>query len=81
MYKVFGLWLGPDFGVHPVAGKNFYLRLTVEKCVPLRFLPKNICGHRLVAAILRLLLIMQIEKLKFKVMPLNCKSLKYKSNL
>ena len=30
-YRVYGLRLGPNFGVRPVADKNFYLRLTVEK--------------------------------------------------
>ena len=31
IYRVCGLRLGPNFGVQPATGKNFYLRLTVEK--------------------------------------------------
>ena len=31
IYRVCGLRLGPNFGVRPATGKNFYLRLTVEK--------------------------------------------------
>ena len=31
MYKDCGLQVGLTFGVRPVAGKKFYLRLTVEK--------------------------------------------------
>ena len=31
MYRVCGLWLGPNFAVRLVADKNFYLRLTVEE--------------------------------------------------
>ena len=31
MYRVCGLRMGPKFGVKSAAGKNIYLRLTVEK--------------------------------------------------
>ena len=31
MYRVFGLWLGPKFGMQPAAEKNLYLWLAVEK--------------------------------------------------
>ena len=31
MYKVFGLWLGPNFGVRSATDKQFYFRLMVEK--------------------------------------------------
>ena len=35
MYRVFGLRLGPNFGVWPAADKNLYLWLTVEKILAL----------------------------------------------
>ena len=31
MYRVYGLRLGPNYGVGPAADKNFYFRLTIEK--------------------------------------------------
>ena len=31
MFRFCSLRQGPNFGVRPAAGKNFYLRLTVEK--------------------------------------------------
>ena len=31
MYRVCSLQLGPNFGVQPATGKNFYLQLMVEK--------------------------------------------------
>ena len=43
--KVCSLRLGTNFGAPPVADKNAYLRLTVEKYVHLRFLPIVIYGH------------------------------------
>ena len=73
MYRVCGLRLGPNFGVWPAAGKNFYLWLTVEKMRAFAgetcaFLPRNICGQTAeVAAILRLRLNVRIQKLKYKV--------------
>ena len=64
MHRVCGLWLGPNFRVRPAAGKNFYLRLTVEKMRA--FATFNICGHMAeMTAILRLRLTTQIQKLKY----------------
>ena len=31
MFRVFGLWFGPDFVVQLTAVKNFYLRSTLKK--------------------------------------------------
>ena len=41
MYRVFGLRLGPNFGVWPAADKNFYLWLTVEKILALAVFTKK----------------------------------------
>ena len=71
------LQLRPNFGVGPAAGIN-----GCEKCLPLRFLLSNICGHMVeVAVILRLRLTVQIQKLKFKLKSFKYKSPKCKSNL
>ena len=34
MYRIYGLRLGPNFGMRLVAGKNISLRLTFEKMYP-----------------------------------------------
>ena len=66
MYRVCGLQLRPNFGVRPAAGKNFFLRLMVEKMRAIAALPRNIWGHTAEeAAILRLRLTIQIQKLKY----------------
>ena len=60
MYRVCGLRLVPNLGVRPAAGKNFYLRLKIEK-MRLWFLLRSFCRHTAeVTAILRLWRTVQI---------------------
>ena len=49
MYRIFGLQLGPNFVAQLAAGKNFYLRLTVEKIYVFVVLTITIYGHTAVA--------------------------------
>lgn len=71
MYRVFGLRLGPNFGVRPVASKTTFF-LSLKKNLRSRFLPRNICGHMAeMAAVLQMRLTTQIQKLKYKVTSLN----------
>ena len=50
MYRVFDLLLGPNFVVRLAAGKNFYLRLMVEKIHAFavfndKYLPPCCCSY------------------------------------
>ena len=63
--SVCGLRLGLNFLVRLVADKNFISGYWLRKCMHLRFLTINIYGHTgLAKSILRLRLIVQIQKLK-----------------
>lgn len=68
VYRVCCVLLGLHFGVTPAAGKIFICDQRLRKCVRLRFVP-----------ILRLLLAVQIRKLKYQVKSLTYKSFKYNS--
>ena len=85
MYRVCLLRLGLNFGVRLTADKNFYMRLfyyRLRKCMRLRFSLRNVYGHTVVVApILRLRLIVETKKLKYKLKPSKHMSLESKSTL
>ena len=65
MYMIFGLRLGPNFGMRQVADKNFYLRLIGYKM--------RVCAVFTETPNLRLWLTVEIQKLKYKVKSMECK--------
>ena len=67
MYRIYGLQLGPNFGVRPVAYQKFYLQLKVDQMYAFAvFIEKNLRPYGCSAPVIQLRSAVQIRILKYK---------------